>query len=578
MELTLKTDASSPSDMNPGTVQTDIADERDAFNGRVVRDPIDESGRAVQLLAGQNRLLESIAKGCPLSETLRGLCLFVEQFCRNSVCGVLLVGPTGDRVEHGAGPSLPPSYNEAIHGRTISVDAGPCGMAIFLNKQVIADDIASDNRWIPEWRSLALGNGLRACWSTPIHSSDKRVLGTFAIYWREPRRPTDEDQKAINQVTHLAAVAIERERTELSLRQSEERFRRMAESLQNSEAKLEEAQRITHVGYWERDLDTELLTWSNETYRIFGLSPQERVLHLSQLAEMIHLEDRHIVLAAVAEALRGGPRYNVEYRVIRPGGEVRFVHSMGEVVRDHSGRPHRMFGTVQDITERKQAAEALRLSQQSRQVAVEAERNRLARDIHDTLAQGFTGVIVQLEAAADASSKGLAKEMEDHLRRAADLAREGLGEARRSARAIRPQALQDSTLCNALEDLIRKVTEGTTMRGNFSVQGEPRTLPADWDENLLRIGQEILTNALRHAQATEFKARLFFIPTEIRLELQDNGRGFDPTSKCDGLGLIGIKERVESLGGQFTVQSENGRGTTALVVVPLPNRLSPAET
>jgi signal transduction histidine kinase len=215
------------------------------------------------------------------------------------------------------------------------------------------------------------------------------------------------------------------------------------------------------------------------------------------------------------------------------------------------------------------AVQLMRLSQQSRQAAVAAERNRLARDIHDTLAQGFTGVIVQLEAAADATSKGLAKETEEHLRRAGDLARESLSEARRSVRALRSQALEDNSLCQALEDLIRKMTEGTAMRGHFSVQGEPRPLPADWEENLLRVGQEVLTNTLRHAQASEFKAQLLFAPTEIRLELRDNGRGFDPAGRTDGLGLIGIQERVEGLGGQFTVQSGNGKGTIALILLPL---------
>jgi PAS domain S-box-containing protein len=223
------------------------------------------------------------------------------------------------------------------------------------------------------------------------------------------------------------------------------------------------------------------------------------------------------------------------------------------------------------------AVQLMRLSQQSRQAAVEAERNRMARDIHDTLAQGFTGVIVQLEAAADATSKGLAKETEEHLRRAGDLARESLREARRSVRALRPQVLEDTNLCKALEDLIRKMTEGTTIRGEFRVQGEPRSLAADWEENLLRVGQEILTNALRHAQATEFKAELFFAPTEIRLELRDNGRGFDPTSKSDGLGLIGIRERMEALGGQFIVQSRNGSGTTVLILLPWPNSSSRAQ-
>lgn len=215
------------------------------------------------------------------------------------------------------------------------------------------------------------------------------------------------------------------------------------------------------------------------------------------------------------------------------------------------------------------AIQLTRLSRQSRQSAVIAERNRMARDIHDTLAQGFTGVIVQLEAAADANSKGLAKEAEEHLNQASDLARESLKEARRSVWALRPRALEEKNLGEALEGLIRKMTAGTIVRAEFMLQGTPRKLPPKWDENLLRIGQEVLTNTLRHAHASHFAARLVFDPPGIRMELRDNGRGFDPASKHDGFGLLGISERVEGMGGHLTLRSADGAGTAITVTLPL---------
>jgi signal transduction histidine kinase len=215
------------------------------------------------------------------------------------------------------------------------------------------------------------------------------------------------------------------------------------------------------------------------------------------------------------------------------------------------------------------AMQLMRLSKQSRQAAVAAERNRMARDIHDTLAQGFTGVIVQLEAAGDATSSGMTKEANEHLARAGELARDSLREARRSVRALRPQALEENNLCAALQDLITKITSGTDLHAALAVEGEPRTLPPLWSENLLRIGQEVLTNSLRHASASEFKALLSFDKDEFRLTLGDNGRGFDPAAKHDGFGLLGIRERVESMGGRLNIQSEMGRGVAIAIFLPL---------
>jgi PAS domain S-box-containing protein len=149
--------------------------------------------------------------------------------------------------------------------------------------------------------------------------------------------------------------------------------RRLADALSNlllvgnlreSERRLEEAERIAHVGYWERDFDGQRIIWSDETYRIFGLPPRAGTLTVSQVQERVHQEDWPVVAERVAEALSGGRRYDVEYRVIRPDGEVRVAHSHGDVVRDESGRPQRIFGTVQDITERKATEAALRESEE----------------------------------------------------------------------------------------------------------------------------------------------------------------------------------------------------------------------
>jgi PAS domain S-box-containing protein len=146
-------------------------------------------------------------------------------------------------------------------------------------------------------------------------------------------------------------------------------------TLRESERRLEEAQRIAHVGYWDRDLVAGRITLSDEGARIFGLQPEDRVVDLTVWHErwqaVIHPEDRPRAAAAAAAALAGGPRYDVEYRVVHRSGEVRIVHSQGDVIRDESGRPCRMFGIMQDITERKRAEDALR---QSEAYLAEAQR------------------------------------------------------------------------------------------------------------------------------------------------------------------------------------------------------------
>jgi PAS domain S-box-containing protein len=212
-----------------------------------------------------------------------------------------------------------------------------------------------------------------------------------------------------------------------------------------------------------------------------------------------------------------------------------------------------------------------RLSAQSREAAVIAERNRMARDIHDTLAQGFTGVVVQLEAATDATSKGLPSEAQTHIEKASRLARESLQEARRSLKALRPQELDDAPFTVAVAALIRRVTDGSGVHSEFIIKGTPRELPPEWDGDLMRIAQEVAANMLRHAKARRFDVEMTFAPDQVQLDLRDDGGGFDPSLKHDGFGLIGIGERVERMGGSVVIRSAKGAGTRVSIALPMLN-------
>jgi PAS domain S-box-containing protein len=146
-------------------------------------------------------------------------------------------------------------------------------------------------------------------------------------------------------------------------RRAEEEREALSRDLQESKTWLEEAQHVAHVGYWVWDLQTNRLIWSDETYRIFGLTPQEGPIDLDKVREMIHPDDREMVFRTAENAANSGTRADCEHRLFRPNGEMRVVHSLGDLKKDSSGRPHQIFGTTQDITERKHAEEALQQSQ-----------------------------------------------------------------------------------------------------------------------------------------------------------------------------------------------------------------------
>ena len=195
----------------------------------------------------------------------------------------------------------------------------------------------------------------------------------------------------------------------------------------------------------------------------------------------------------------------------------------------------------------------------------------MARDIHDTLAQAFTGVIVQLDTAIEALRDEEPEAAAKHIRRARELARESLTEARHSVHALRPQALEKAGFADALKAIIKNTTAGTSLRSVFELNGEPRKLQSSVEENLLLIGREALTNALRHARADKFQARLCFDSNAVRLEFCDNGKGF--VLDCvngRGIGLIGMKERAQAIGATLSVTSEVGKGTKIVAVSAYP--------
>ncbi|MGB9474639.1 MAG: PAS domain S-box protein [Candidatus Udaeobacter sp.] len=581
-------------------VEVSVTAIRGGYFQAILRD-ISKRKQGEALLGGEKRLLEMVAKGDSLSSILDAICRLVEELCSGCLCSILLLDSNSKRLWHGAGPSIPKPYAQAIDGFAIGPNVGSCGSAAYRAEQVIVSDIATDPRWTL-FRDEALTNGLRACWSTPILSLENRVLGTFAMYYREPRSPAPRHQEVIEQITHLASIAIQRKRAEEALRASEQLARGQVEALTYSLDVLATApapdkflgQMLSTMGrllaaqsviLWLLDESNDSLVlraWAEGTN--FAKADPEHPFIKNPLSWKQDRGLRELFFSGapvVCEDLEHDPDVSLELReYLKAGGTKKFLRIptlMGGRVRGFIGICHGERPTYRP--EEIELAQALahqamlaiqlnEFAEKSRQSAILEERNRMARDIHDTLAQGFTGVIVQLEAADDAIGCSRRKEANEHLQRAAELARRSLSEARRSVRALRPEALQAGNFWDALQGIVKNTTAGTALHTTFELRGPLRDLPPVWQENLLHIGQEALTNALKYAHPRNFETRLTSDPEELRLELRDDGDGFEVNDRHDGFGLAGMRERVEQMGGNLKITSARGKGTKVVVTLP----------
>ena len=202
--------------------------------------------------------------------------------------------------------------------------------------------------------------------------------------------------------------------------------------------------------------------------------------------------------------------------------------------------------------------------------AMFAERNRIAREIHDTLAQGLGAISMHLEMVKEQLNREPAKVLK-HLDIAHQMARQSLGEARNSIWNMRSQILENTDLASALEGILHQLTEGTDIKSQFTVTGAARRLASAIENNLLRVGQEAITNAVRHSQARSLVVTLDFSPSEASLSVRDDGSGFDPAQLPAGthFGMIGQRERTAQMGGKLEVISSPGQGTEVQVSIPI---------
>ncbi len=268
----------------------------------------------------------------------------------------------------------------------------------------------------------------------------------------------------------------------------------------------------------------------------------------------------------------GGLRYHASIPLYAGEKKLGVMNVASPQWRELSAEDLQLLSTIGDLLAI--AVERARLFERSTRLGAVEERNRLAREIHDTLAQGLTATGLQLESAEalldDVSGAERAREP---LRRALSLTRSNLDEARRSVLDLRAAPLEGRSLPEALKTLVDRWEVETGVNTRFKAINGSHPLPPRVEVALYRVCQEALTNVARHADASRVTVRLVAAPDQVRLVVQDDGRGFDPSrARDDRHGIVGMRERVAMIGGSLEVQSSSNGGTRVEVEVPLGGR------
>jgi PAS domain S-box-containing protein len=539
---------------------------------------IDDRKRTEALLAGEKRLLEMVAGGDPMPAILDALCRLVESTTTGCYCSVVLVDRTGSRLEHGAAPSLPASFITSIIGRPVDADSGPCAMAAYLNEQVLAPDLTSETRWAKSaWCPLAMAQGLRSCWSTPIASRAGKVLGAFAIYYDQPGPPRPLHQNVVERFKHIASIAIERMQNDAALKRSE--------------AFLAETRRITSTGGFTKRVATGEIIWSEEVYRIFEFDPAAP-LTLERIKSRVHPEDI-LSFQDMLDRQHRGSDYEHDYRLLMPGGSVKYLHVVAHATQDQDG-DLAYIAAVQDVTQRRLAEEALaKTRSELARVARVSSLGALTASIAHEVNQPLSGIITNASTclrmlAANPPNVDGARETARRTIRDGNRASDVIARLRalfsKQDTAAEPVDLNDAARKVIALSLSEIQRSRAILRPEFA-DGLP-CVTGDRVQ-LQQVILNLLLNALDAMNGVDDRPRQVTIRTEqddedrVRLTVRDSGTGIDLdridrlfeafyTTKTGGMG-IGLsvsRSIIESHHGRLWAAPNDGPGAAFSFSIP----------
>lgn len=330
---------------------------REVMSGTV--QDITDLVRNERLLVSEARALKALSLGLPLKTVLEEVLSGLEAILPGALTSVNLLSADGTRLRRGVGPALPPAFHQAIDGLPIGPCAGSCGTAAYRREPVIVSDLASDPLWA-DYRDLAGQHGLRACWSLPVQDPTGRVLATFAVYYREPHAPDPEDMVLAQRAANVIGIAVERDIKDAALRASDQRFR--------------DTFAAAATGMTITSLDGKYVEVNAAYCRMFGYTAE--ALYGQDIKSFIHPDDRN-KYSDEMRALEGGQldSYISERRFVVKDARVVWIRSSVSALRDASGQTIARAAIAEDITQQREAEEALRQAQRLLSMASRVSRH-----------------------------------------------------------------------------------------------------------------------------------------------------------------------------------------------------------